>query len=486
MIASAAKIAVERLASVAVGSSVTLAATFSALGGGRGVLDCFGLTVAPIAALLLAAYYSDVFDRDQTKRPGAPLRRIARIFGLTAALILLVYAVAPWLRPNASLLVSGAASLFATAPAIVIAQFWSRRSPGSRHSSERVLVLGSSSLAIRLLEELDARGSSVAWLVEKTFDPRVFPNLRFVPRGDLRSLSSTASEFRPNRVIMALAEARNELMQELLRLQARRVRIEVRSDAYERLTGKFALEHLHPSYLIFSRKFAASEGSDRCARLVSIALTAVGLALTLPLFPIIAIAIKLTSRGPVFFVHQRIGLDDKSFALYKFRTMTEYAGRTSEWVSDNAERVTAVGHWLRKYRLDELPQFWNILRGDMNLIGPRPHPVTNQRLFEREIPYYQMRSMVRPGLTGWAQTRYGYANDLNSEIEKMRFDLYYIANRSAWLDLRILLDTVKTVLFDISQHAEVEPRIVENSPSRASAESREPGRQRAPQTVAAP
>jgi lipopolysaccharide/colanic/teichoic acid biosynthesis glycosyltransferase len=187
------------------------------------------------------------------------------------------------------------------------------------------------------------------------------------------------------------------------------------------------------------------------------------------------------------FVQQRIGLDEKPFALYKFRTMTEYSGRTSEWVSDNAERVTAVGYWLRKYRLDELPQFWNILRGDMNLIGPRPHPVTNQRLFEREIPYYQMRSMVRPGLTGWAQTRYGYANDLESEIEKMRFDLYYIANRSAWLDLRIMLDTVKTVLFDISQHTEVEPRIVENSLSPAAASAARNSRpQPPPETVAAP
>jgi exopolysaccharide biosynthesis polyprenyl glycosylphosphotransferase len=484
VIASAAKISVERLASVAVGSSVTLAATFSALGGGWGVLDCFGLTVAPIAALLVSAYYNDVFDLDQPTPPGASLRRIARIFGLTAALVLLLYAVAPWLRPNGSLVVSGAASLLATAPAIVIAQVWVGRSLGSRSSTERVLVLGSSPLAIRLLEELEARGSSLAWLVEKAFDPRVSPNLAFVPRGDLQSLSSTAREFRPNRVIMALAEARaDEAMQQLLRLQARRVPIEVGPEAYERLTGKFALEHLHPSYLIFSRKFAASERSDRWARLVSIALAAVGLVLTLPLFPIVAIAIKLTSRGPVFFVQQRIGLDDKPFALYKFRTMTEYAGRTSEWVSDNAERVTAVGYWLRKYRVDELPQFWNILRGDMNLIGPRPHPVTNQQLFEREIPYYQMRSMIRPGLTGWAQTRHGYANDLKSEIEKMRFDLYYIANRSAWLDLRIFLDTVKTVLFDISHYAIAEPTIVDNAPASAARDSRP---QPPPETVAAP
>lgn len=480
-LASKPKISLELVASVALGSSLTLIATFAALGRGRPASDHFALAIVPVAALLLAAYYNDLFDLNQARTSRASLRRIARIFGLAASLTLLVYAVAPWVRPNESLLVSVAASLLAMSPAVVIAHLWVGRSAGSANSSERVLLVGSSALAIRLLEELDARGTRVAWLTEQTFDPSVVPNLPLVPRGDLLSLSLMASEFRPNRVIVALAEARNEPMQELLRLQARRVRIEAGPDAFERLAGKFAIEHLHPSYLIFSRKFAASEGNDNCARLVSIALAAVGLVLTLPLFPIIAMAIKLTSRGPVFFVQQRIGLDDKPFPLYKFRTMTECAGRTSEWVSDSVDRVTALGYWLRKYRFDELPQLWNILRGDMNLIGPRPHPVSNQKLFEREIPYYQMRSMIRPGLTGWAQTRHGYANDLKGEIEKMRFDLYYIANRSAWLDLRILLDTVKTVLFDISQHATVEPTIVDKvpAPAPARAEAKESRPQRA-------
>jgi len=120
---------------------------------------------------------------------------------------------------------------------------------------------------------------------------------------------------------------------------------------------------------------------------------------------------------------------------------------TSEWVSDNVMRITRVGHYLRRLRLDELPQLVNVLLGEMNLVGPRPHPVTNQVVFMERIAYYGLRSTVRPGVTGWAQIRYGYANNLEEETEKMRYDLYYIKNRSLWLDLRIMVETVGTILF---------------------------------------
>jgi lipopolysaccharide/colanic/teichoic acid biosynthesis glycosyltransferase len=133
--------------------------------------------------------------------------------------------------------------------------------------------------------------------------------------------------------------------------------------------------------------------------------------------------------------------------LIKFRTMHPGGHGTSEWVADNTDRITGLGKWLRKFRLDELPQFANILLGHMNLVGPRPHPVSNYELFVTTIPYYTVRAGVRPGVTGWAQIRYGYANNLVEETEKMRFDLYYIKRLSLWLDLRILFDTVKIVLF---------------------------------------
>jgi lipopolysaccharide/colanic/teichoic acid biosynthesis glycosyltransferase len=149
----------------------------------------------------------------------------------------------------------------------------------------------------------------------------------------------------------------------------------------------------------------------------------------------------------VFFVHQRIGSLGRPFRLYKFRTMHPTDETTSEWARDNDDRVTRVGFWLRRFRLDEMPQLINVLRGDMEMVGPRPHPVSNMELFAEKIPYYPFRSVIRPGITGWAQVRYGYANNVDEEIEKMRYDLYYIKNLSVLFDLRILVRTFQIILF---------------------------------------
>ncbi len=173
---------------------------------------------------------------------------------------------------------------------------------------------------------------------------------------------------------------------------------------------------------------------------------AVGLVVTAPLMAAVAVIIKLDSDGPALFIQDRIGRLGRPFRLIKFRTMRVASGPHSEWVGQNQDRITRVGHWLRRFRLDELPQFINILRGDMNLVGPRPHPVANFALFREHIPYYSIRCSIRPGATGWAQIRYGYANSLDEEIEKMRYDLFYIKRMSPLFDLRIVFDSVKTVM----------------------------------------
>jgi lipopolysaccharide/colanic/teichoic acid biosynthesis glycosyltransferase len=236
-------------------------------------------------------------------------------------------------------------------------------------------------------------------------------------------------------------------MRQLLRCRSRGIRIENGIHAYEDLTGKLAIESLSPSDLLFSDRLSMPIGKVAFGRVISVAIALVGLAFAWPLMIVIAILVKLTSPGPVFFAQDRIGLRGRSFRLFKFRTMRVTPATISEWEVDNVARITAVGHWLRWFRLDEVPQFWNILRGDMNLIGPRPHPVSNHRLFLSEIPYYELRSSIRPGLTGWAQIHNGYANDLAGEIEKMRYDLFYIANPSLWLDVHILLTTLRVVVF---------------------------------------
>jgi lipopolysaccharide/colanic/teichoic acid biosynthesis glycosyltransferase len=166
---------------------------------------------------------------------------------------------------------------------------------------------------------------------------------------------------------------------------------------------------------------------------------------------LIAVAIKLESRGSVFYLDERAGRSGRPFRLVKFRTMRPpepgQPAPVSVWDRDDATRITRVGRWIRKLRLDELPQFWNILKGDMDLVGPRPEILANVQAMTEQIPYYSLRHSVRPGLTGWAQVRYGYSVSLEQVTEKMRHDLFYVKHMSVWLDIRILVDTVKIVLF---------------------------------------
>jgi lipopolysaccharide/colanic/teichoic acid biosynthesis glycosyltransferase len=207
-------------------------------------------------------------------------------------------------------------------------------------------------------------------------------------------------------------------------------------------------------------------------------IAAAGLVFLAPLLALIAVAIKLDSKGPVVFVQARTGKDGRPFNLLKFRTMHPCEERPSEWVQDNSDRITRVGGPLRRFRLDELPQLVNVLRGEMNLVGPRPHPTCNEEIFTRNIAYYGLRSTVHPGVTGWAQVRYGYANNIEEETEKMRYDLYYIKNRSLRLDARILLETVRIVL--LGHGANRVPSRVPDRPAETTMPADAPQLSRAP------
>src|SRR6267142_1715089 len=238
------------------------------------------------------------------------------------------------------------------------------------------------------------------------------PNGAFV-LGPLERLDKILKDTTPDRIILAMAERRARLpVHQLLEARVNGSIVEDGVDAYERFTGKVAIESLTPSKLIFSNDFRKSRLDLVVGRLASLLVAVVGLIVFSPLLALIPLAIKLDSKGPLFFVQERLGMHSKCFRLVKFRTMRVAENPTSEWVLDNCDRITRVGKWLRKFRLDELPQFVNVIRGDMNLVGPRPHPVTNVELFGEEIPYYFLRLAVRPGVTGWAQVRYGYANNL--------------------------------------------------------------------------
>jgi exopolysaccharide biosynthesis polyprenyl glycosylphosphotransferase len=326
--------------------------------------------------------------------------------------------------------------------------------------AEPTLILGTTPLARHLAELILSRAGCSYALLGAVREPdaavtRPFPCPLL---GTLDDLGRLLREHQPRRVIVALSERRRRLPVHHL-IEARvihHVRVENGDEVYERFSGKLATDALTPSRVIFSHDFRPSAAARAAARAVSLATALIGVLLLLPLCLAIAVAIKLDSAGPVLFVQERTGLGGRSFPMFKFRTMHPAGQQRSEWVRDNGDRITRVGRWLRKYRLDELPQFINILRGDMNLVGPRPHPLSNFGLLAlvsrnvpecgEQIPYYFLRSMVRPGVTGWAQVRYRYANDIDEEMEKLRYDLYYIKHHSIRLDLRILIETVKVVV----------------------------------------
>ena len=319
-----------------------------------------------------------------------------------------------------------------------------------REKARRVLILGSGPLATTLIEEIESAGHPrycVAGTVDLQMPDSDSPDrLRWLGPSD--RLAEIVEQVHPAIIVVAVADRREGLpLQSLLEARVRGIVVEDALEFSERLMGKIAIEALRPSMLILGKGFRNHGAADLTARVFSIVGAALGLVLCAPLLVAIGIAVKLDSRGPMFFIQQRAGRNGRPFGLLKFRTMRPCSEPTSEWVSDNIGRITPIGHYLRRFRFDELPQLVNVVRGEMNLVGPRPHPVTNQVVFMERIAYYGLRSTVRPGVTGWAQIRYGYANNLEEETEKMRYDLYYIKNRSLWLDLRIMVETVGTILF---------------------------------------
>jgi sugar transferase (PEP-CTERM system associated) len=237
-------------------------------------------------------------------------------------------------------------------------------------------------------------------------------------------------------------------MPELLQLRMQGVKIEEATSWLEKISGKIEVENLYPSWLVFGEGFRRSTAFIMVRRAVSITISLTGLVLALPLFPLIMLAIRLDSKGPVFYTQTRVGKAGRIFRVVKFRTMRldAEAANGPQWAGDNDPRVTRVGRFLRSSRLDEIPQLWCVLKGDMAFVGPRPERPEFIEWLSKEIPYYGVRHMVRPGLTGWAQVKYKYGSTVEDSREKLQYDLFYIKNASIGLDLLIMFLTVKTVL----------------------------------------
>jgi sugar transferase (PEP-CTERM system associated) len=275
-----------------------------------------------------------------------------------------------------------------------------------------------------------------------------------VPTGDIvgkgNALIQVVNREKPQKIVISLTERRGVLpVKEILSCKLSGIEIVDAASFYEEMTGKLLLEDLRPSALIFSDGFKTTPAIRLYKRLFDIVSALLFLLLTLPVLPLIALAIKVDSPGPVIFKQRRVGERESPFLLMKFRTMRLDAEKETGpvWAQKNDVRVTRVGRILRISRLDELPQFLNVLKGDMSLIGPRPERIEFVEKLKEIIPYYSERHFVKPGITGWAQIKYPYGASVSDAIEKLKFDLFYIKNMSPLLDLLIVLETIKVVLF---------------------------------------
>jgi sugar transferase (PEP-CTERM system associated) len=310
---------------------------------------------------------------------------------------------------------------------------------------ERVYVLGNGERARSVIQLLKTRNDAGMEIIEGEGEGEF--------NGDIEKFAADLRAFcqpkpRIERVIVAMENRRGSMpVRELLDLRLRGVIIEDASFLMERLLGKLSLDGLNPSTLIFTHGFNVKATEQLLRRLVSIAVSFIGLVLCLPFIPILILVVRFSSPGPIFFYQTRVGLRGRPFSVIKFRTMRQDAEKNGAvWATKNDARVTRVGRFMRKTRLDEIPQLWNVLKGDMGFVGPRPERPEFVQMLNREIPYYELRHIIRPGLTGWAQVRYQYGATIEETRYKLEYDLYYVKHMSVGLDLLIMFETVKTIL----------------------------------------
>lgn len=318
---------------------------------------------------------------------------------------------------------------------------------------ERVLIVGTDTSAVELAKAIiDNKNFGYRIVGFVSEDPSQVGKSLFNPSvvGVVSELNEIVSRERVDRVVVALSDRRGHLpVDQLLklRLQGRAV-IEEGTSLYERIMGKISVEMLRPSWIIFSGGSKRSRFWAFIHRLFNFVLAVIGIILSFPLWVLTAIAIKLESAGPIFYKQERVGKNGNPFTIIKFRSMRQDAEKNGPvWAAKNDDRTTYVGRFIRKVRIDELPQLINVLRGEMSFVGPRPErPVFVEQLTEL-IPFYSQRHLVEPGLTGWAQVKYDYGASVEDALQKLQYDLYYIKNASLFFDIWIMLQTAKIVLF---------------------------------------
>ena len=318
------------------------------------------------------------------------------------------------------------------------------------HLAQRVLILGVGPLADTIERAMPASPYNYvfAGFVQSGPEKSTVTTSRIL--GSIDQIEEIIAREKINKLIVSMSERRGVLpVRNLLSCKLRGVEILDSPSFYEQLTGKLLIEGIQPSWFLYSAGFRVTPFKRKWKRVLDVLFSSLGLLFTLPLMPLIALLIKLTSPGPVFYRQKRVGEGGGEFTLMKFRTMCDDAEKETGavWASENDPRITGLGRFLRKSRIDEIPQLFNVFKGEMSFVGPRPERKEFVDQLSEKIPYYGKRHFVKPGVTGWAQVKYPYGASENDALEKLRYDLYYIKNYTITLDLIIVLETIKVVLF---------------------------------------
>lgn len=399
------------------------------------------------AAMLIGMIAMGLYQRDQRDGPVATLIRLLLSFLVGFAVMGLIYLALPTLMMHGTAFMVALASSFigiATCRIICSATTDAR-------FARRVLVLGVGERA-RQIENLrrsaDRTGITLVGFVDIGIDPQVVHESRIIrPNCSLRDL---VDRFAADELVVAIDDRRKGLpVEQVLDCKMHGVRILEEGAFLERQLGKIRLDALHPSHFIYADGFTQAILKRTEKRMLDILLAALLFIVALPVMVVTAVAILLESGGPVFYRQQRVGLRGKTFEVFKFRSMrvdAEQDGRPV-WASKEDDRVTRVGRFIRKARIDELPQLINVLKGDMSFVGPRPERPEFVAELAQAIPYYDLRHHVKPGITGWAQVSYPYGSSIKDSREKLQYDLYYLKNYSLFLDINILLQTVQVILW---------------------------------------
>jgi sugar transferase (PEP-CTERM system associated) len=395
---------------------------------------------------VLCMYYGDLYDSLILSNRREVIIRLIQVSGVGTLVMAVVYSAYPKARLGAKNFELGLVLV------MLLVWFWRELFLwlfSSKHLLERAVLLGDGPLAKKLADEIISRpdlGLQLLGYVSAS-TPQVGGALAHLGTPD--HLSDLVRTRGIRRVLVAMSDQRGKLpMEELLAIKSQYARVQDGAEIYEKLTGKLPLESLRLSWLLFSSGLHTSRWASAWKTIFSFVISLVLLLVCLPVMLLVALAIRLDSPGPVVFRQKRVGKGGKTFMLYKFRSMYHAIDETTIHppAEEDDPRITRIGRFLRKSRLDELPQLYNILRGDMHFVGPRPFVPDQEQALVKAIPLYNQRWNVKPGATGWAQINRGYCATIADNTDKLAYDLFYIKNMSVSLDLLIMFKTMKILL----------------------------------------